>query len=254
MTLDDVGGMRPVKDRLEAAFLAPLANPRLRKLYGKSLRGGLLLYGPPGCGKTFIARALAGELRAKYLSVGIADILDSYFGQTERNLHEAFQLARREAPCVLFFDEIDALGARRSQHQVSMMRGAVNQLLTELDGIDGANEGVFVLAATNQPWDVDPALKRPGRLDLRCSCCRPMLRRAVGPALVPLLMSPAAEDRRRLWMPPELAFLAYLICDLALRLGALITSISVTMGHRAMVATIVAMLLVVFSVARLRQG
>ena len=165
VTLDDVGGMRPVKDRLEAAFLAPLANPRLRELYGKSLRGGLLLYGPPGCGKTFIARALAGELRAKFLSVGIADILDSYFGQTERNLHDAFQLARREAPCVLFFDEIDALGARRSQHQVSMMRGAVNQLLTELDGIDGANEGVFVLAATNQPWDVDPALKRPGRLD-----------------------------------------------------------------------------------------
>jgi SpoVK/Ycf46/Vps4 family AAA+-type ATPase len=165
ITLDDVGGMRPVKDRLEAAFLAPLANPRLRELYGKSLRGGLLLYGPPGCGKTFIARALAGELQAKFLSVGIADILDPFFGQTERNLHEAFQLARREAPCVLFFDEIDALGARRTQHQTSMLRGAVNQLLTELDGIDGANEGVFVLAATNQPWDVDPALRRPGRLD-----------------------------------------------------------------------------------------
>ena len=165
ITLDDVGGMRPVKDRLEAAFLAPLANPRLRELYGKSLRGGLLLYGPPGCGKTFIARALAGELQAKFLSVGIADILDPFFGQTERNLHDAFQLARREAPCVLFFDEIDALGARRTQHQTSMLRGAVNQLLTELDGIDGANEGVFVLAATNQPWDVDPALKRPGRLD-----------------------------------------------------------------------------------------
>lgn len=165
ITLADVGGMDSVKDRLTASFLAPLSNPRLRQLYGKSLRGGLLLYGPPGCGKTFIAKALAGELGAAFLSVGIADVLDPLFGQSERNLRDAFALARREAPCVLFFDELDALGARRSRQQVGMMRGAVNQLLTELDGVDGANEGVFVLGATNQPWDIDPALRRPGRLD-----------------------------------------------------------------------------------------
>lgn len=164
LTLADVGGMKSVKERLTAAFLAPLRNPELRALYGKSLRGGLLMYGPPGCGKTFIARALAGELGAKFLSVGIADILDPYIGVSERNVHELFSLARREAPIVVFLDEIDALGQRRSMTR-SNGRNTVNQILTELDGIDGANEGVFVLAATNQPWDVDPALRRPGRFD-----------------------------------------------------------------------------------------
>jgi SpoVK/Ycf46/Vps4 family AAA+-type ATPase len=164
LTLDDVGGMQSVKDRLTAAFLAPLRNPELRTLYGKSLRGGLLMYGPPGCGKTFIARALAGELGAKFMSVGVADILDPYIGVSERNVHELFTVARREAPVVVFLDEIDALGQRRSMTRNSG-RNTVNQILTELDGVDAANEGVFVLAATNQPWDVDPALRRPGRFD-----------------------------------------------------------------------------------------
>ncbi|RFA21778.1 ATP-binding protein [Subtercola boreus] len=165
ITLADVGGMTAVKNRLNAAFLAPLSNPELRKLYAKSLKGGLLMYGPPGCGKTFIARAIAGELGARFLTVGLADILDPMLGNSEQNVHEAFELARREAPCVIFFDEIDALGQRRSQTRNSALRGTVNQLLTELDGVADQNEGVFVLAATNQPWDVDPALRRPGRFD-----------------------------------------------------------------------------------------
>lgn len=163
--LDDVGGMQHVKERLEASFLAPMRNPELRELYGKSLRGGLLLYGPPGCGKTFLARAVAGELGAGFLSVSLADILDMYIGNSEKNLAELFHRARAAAPCVLFLDELDALGQKRSQVRNSGMRSSVNQLLTELDGISANNDGVFLLAATNQPWDVDPALRRPGRLD-----------------------------------------------------------------------------------------
>jgi SpoVK/Ycf46/Vps4 family AAA+-type ATPase len=163
--LADVAGMVEVKKRLQAAFLAPMNNPELRKLYGKSLRGGLLLYGPPGCGKTFIARAIAGELGARFLAIGLNDVLDMWIGSSERNLHEVFSSARKASPCVIFLDEIDALGHKRSQLRNSAMRGAVNQLLTELDGVRESNDGVFVLAATNHPWDVDGALRRPGRFD-----------------------------------------------------------------------------------------
>jgi SpoVK/Ycf46/Vps4 family AAA+-type ATPase len=165
ITLSDVGGMEEVKKRLEIAFLAPLRNPKLRTLFGKSLRGGLLLYGPPGCGKTFLARAVAGEMGASFISLSITDVLNMWVGSSERNLHDLFQSARSHAPCVLFLDEIDALGHKRSQLNSSSMRTVVNQLLTELDGVDGNNDGVFVLAATNAPWDIDSALRRPGRLD-----------------------------------------------------------------------------------------
>jgi SpoVK/Ycf46/Vps4 family AAA+-type ATPase len=165
LKLADVAGMDQVKQRLEAAFLAPMRNPELRKLYGKSLRGGLLLYGPPGCGKTFIARAVAGELGARFMAVSFADIIDMFVGQSERNIHELFEIARRNAPCVLFLDEVDAIGQKRSQLRNTPMRSAVNQLLLELDDVDGGNDGVFLLAATNHPWDVDSALRRPGRFD-----------------------------------------------------------------------------------------
>ena len=165
LQLSDVAGMAEVKARLEAAFLAPMRNPELRKLYGKSLRGGLLLYGPPGCGKTFIARAVAGELGARFMAISFADVVDMYIGSSERNIKEIFATARRNAPCVVFLDEVDAIGQKRSQLRSTPMRSAVNQLLLELDDVTGGNEGVFVLAATNHPWDVDSALRRPGRLD-----------------------------------------------------------------------------------------
>jgi AAA+ superfamily predicted ATPase len=163
--LSDVAGMEEVKRRLQLSLLAPLRNPEMMKLYGKSLRGGLLLYGPPGCGKTFIARAVAGELGARFVSVGLADVLDMYIGQSERNLREIFETARRNAPCVLFIDEIDALGRKRSLQRHSGGRDVVNQLLSEMDSIGNDNRGVFILSATNHPWDVDTALRRPGRFD-----------------------------------------------------------------------------------------
>jgi AAA+ superfamily predicted ATPase len=165
ITLSDVAGMEDVKRRLNLAFLAPLKNPEMMKMFGKTLRGGLLLYGPPGCGKTYIARATAGELGAKFIAVGLADVLDMWIGQSEKNLREIFQSARRNAPCVLFFDEIDALGQKRSLQRHSGGRNVVNQLLSEMDSVNADNEGIFVLAATNHPWDVDTALRRPGRLD-----------------------------------------------------------------------------------------
>ncbi|MEJ7845432.1 MAG: ATP-binding protein [Acidimicrobiales bacterium] len=166
VTLADVGGLEDVKLRLEASFLGPLRNPELRAMYGSSLRGGLLLYGPPGCGKTYLARAVAGELDVRFITIGLHDVLDMFIGQSERNLHAVFDEARRAAPCVLFLDEVDALGHKRANLARSGGRNVVAQLLAELDGIGtAADDGVFVLGATNAPWDVDPALRRPGRFD-----------------------------------------------------------------------------------------
>jgi AAA+ superfamily predicted ATPase len=165
ITLRDVFGMEKVKRRLELSFLGPLKNPQLRQLYGKSLRGGLLLWGPPGCGKTFLAKAIAGELGAHFMSIGLDDVLDMYTGQSERNISTLFATARRRTPCVLFFDEIDALGQKRGNLRGASSRNLVVQLLSELDGVDSQNEGLFVLGATNHPWDVDTALRRPGRFD-----------------------------------------------------------------------------------------
>jgi SpoVK/Ycf46/Vps4 family AAA+-type ATPase len=165
VTLSDVGGLDHVKRRLDETFFAPMRNPELSQMYGKSLRGGLLLWGPPGCGKTFLARAVAGELGAHFIGLGLVDVLDMYLGQSERNLHGIFEAARRRSPCVLFLDEVDALGHKRMDLARSAGRNVVAQLLTELDGLSEDNAGLFVLAATNQPWDVEPALRRPGRLD-----------------------------------------------------------------------------------------
>ena len=165
--LRDVGGMEHVKERLHTSFLNPMRNPELQAAFGMSMRGGLLLWGPPGCGKTFIAKAVAGELDANFYAVGLSDVLDMYIGSSERNITAVFETARRNAPCVLFLDEVDALGQKRTHLRggSGSMRGVVNQLLQEMDGATSDNEGVFVLAATNHPWDIDSALLRPGRLD-----------------------------------------------------------------------------------------
>ena len=165
LTLADVAGLDEVKRRLDLSLFAQIRNPELRKYYGRSMRGGLLLYGPPGCGKTFVARATAGELAANFIAIGLHDVLDMYLGESERKLHEIFENARRTAPCVLFIDEIDALGRKRSLQMQSAGRDLVNQLLSEMDSLGSDNQGVFILGATNHPWEVDTALRRPGRFD-----------------------------------------------------------------------------------------
>jgi len=161
----DVGGMQRIKNEISMKIIQPLKNPSLYKAFGKKTGGGILLYGPPGCGKTFIAKATAGEIDAKFINIGLHDILDMWIGNSEKNLHEIFELARQHAPSVLFFDEVDAMGASRSDLKQSAMRHVINQFLAEMDGVGAGNDGVLILAATNAPWSVDAAFRRPGRFD-----------------------------------------------------------------------------------------
>jgi SpoVK/Ycf46/Vps4 family AAA+-type ATPase len=165
MSFADVGGMEGLKDEVRIKLIEPMKNPEIYKAYGKPIGGGLLMYGPPGCGKTYLARATAGEVDAGFIAVGIHDVLDMYLGNSEAKLHALFEYARANTPCVLFFDEVDALGAKRSDLQGSAGRQVINQFLSELDGVKSANDGVLVLAATNAPWHLDSAFRRPGRFD-----------------------------------------------------------------------------------------
>ena len=161
----DVGGMDAVKDEIRRRIIAPMQQPEVYKAYGQRIGGGLLLYGPPGCGKTHLARATAGEVHAAFFSIGIHQILDMWIGASERNLHEVFEVARAKRPSVLFFDEVDALAASRSDMRTSSGRHLINQFLSELDGVDGQNDGVLIMGATNAPWHLDSAFRRPGRFD-----------------------------------------------------------------------------------------
>lgn len=161
----DVGGMDELKEAIRLKIVYPALHADLYEAYGKKAGGGLLLFGPPGCGKTLLARATAGEVRGGFINVGPGDVLDMWMGQSERNLHDLFEQARIHRPCILFFDEVEALGASRGGQRRSGMRPVVSQFLTELDGVDSDNEGILVLAATSAPWHLDPALRRPGRFD-----------------------------------------------------------------------------------------
>lgn len=163
LTFAEVGGLEELKEKIRLRVLYPLKRPDLYQAFGKRVGGGLLLYGPPGCGKTYLARATAGEAKIHFVAVGIEEVLDMWLGQSEKKLHELFASARAQAPSILFFDEVDALGGRRSGLRHESYRTLVTQFLSELDGAKGAAEGVLVIGATNAPWDLDPAFRRPGR-------------------------------------------------------------------------------------------
>jgi SpoVK/Ycf46/Vps4 family AAA+-type ATPase len=159
----DVGGMEELKKTLRLHIIEPFLRPGLFAKFKKSGGGGILLYGPPGCGKTMIARAIAGECKASFISVGISEVLNMWMGESERNLAQLFEKARAQKPCVLFFDELDALAFSRSKAHSEHSRTIVNEFLSQLDGFERDNRDVLFLAATNMPWDVDQAMKRTGR-------------------------------------------------------------------------------------------
>ncbi|ETM00146.1 hypothetical protein F442_03303, partial [Phytophthora nicotianae P10297] len=170
VTWDDIGALNEVRDELSLAVLQPIAHPERFAALGLSMPAGVLLYGPPGCGKTLLAKAIAHESGANFISIKGPELLDKYVGESERSVRQVFQRARASSPCVVFFDELDALAPRRSGGAGGDAGGngvserVVNQLLTEMDGLDG-RRNVFVIAATNRPDIIDPAMLRPGRLD-----------------------------------------------------------------------------------------
>ncbi len=165
VTFADVGGLEDVKKTIHRTIILPFQRHDLYEKYKRGAGGGVLLFGPPGCGKTLLARATAGECGLPFSNVRIEEVLNPYFGVSEANLHDAFVQARRFAPCVLFLDELDAIAFARRKHVGSAGRPLVDQLLQELDSIGADNENILILAATNAPWDVDEAMKRPGRFD-----------------------------------------------------------------------------------------
>ena len=165
ITFSDVGGLDELKETIRMKIIKPFSTPGLFEKFKKKSGGGILLFGPPGCGKTFIAKATAGECRASFIPVHITDILDPYLGVSSKNIKDIFTNARTRRPCILFFDEIDTIGYNRAKLTGEHMRPIIDQLLVELEGIESSTEKMLIIGATNMPWDVDPALRRPGRFD-----------------------------------------------------------------------------------------
>ncbi len=159
----EIAGMEVLKKIVSLKIIEPFKNSHLFKKFKKESGGGVLLYGPPGCGKTMLAKAIATECNADFIGLGLSDILNMWIGESEKNLSRVFEAARNSKPSVLFIDELDALAFSRSKAKNENTRTVVNEFLNQLDGVDTDNEGILILAATNMPWDVDPAMKRPGR-------------------------------------------------------------------------------------------
>jgi transitional endoplasmic reticulum ATPase len=165
ITFADVGGLDEVKAEIRRKIILPFTKKALFDKFKKKAGGGILLYGPPGCGKTMLARATAGEVDAAFVSVSIPEILSKWLGESEKRMAGLFAEARSKTPAVLFFDEIEALASRRGASETTHTGALVSTFLSEMDGMGADNEGVLVLAATNVPWAIDPAFRRQGRFD-----------------------------------------------------------------------------------------
>lgn len=164
VTWDNVGSLRDIREELQMAILAPVRHTEHFTALGLTAPTGVLLCGPPGCGKTLLAKAIANEAGINFISVKGPELLNMYVGESEKAVRQCFLRARNSAPCVIFFDELDALCPRRSEGDSSATSRVVNQMLTEMDGVEG-RQGVFLMAASNRPDIIDPAVLRPGRLD-----------------------------------------------------------------------------------------
>jgi transitional endoplasmic reticulum ATPase len=164
---EDIGGLEEVKRNLQEMILYPIEHPDKFQKFGMTPSKGVLFYGPPGCGKTLLAKAVANECSANFISIKGPELLTMWFGESEANVREVFDKARSAAPCVLFFDELDSVGTARGS-SMGDAGGAgdrvMNQLLTEMDGV-GVKKSLFFIGATNRPEILDEALLRPGRLD-----------------------------------------------------------------------------------------
>jgi len=164
---DDIGGLVDVKNELRELVQYPIEHPEKFEKFGMSPSKGVLFYGPPGCGKTLLAKAVANECQANFISIKGPELLTMWFGESESNVRDTFAKARGAAPCVLFFDELDSIAQQRggsSGDGGGAGDRVINQMLTEMDGV-GAKKNVFIIGATNRPDIIDPALMRPGRLD-----------------------------------------------------------------------------------------
>lgn len=160
----NIGALNRIRVELNMAIVQPIKRPELYEKVGISAPAGVLLWGPPGCGKTLLAKAVANESRANFISIKGPELLNKYVGESERAIRQVFSRARASVPCVIFFDELDALVPRRDASLSESSSRVVNTLLTELDGLND-RKGIFVIGATNRPDMIDSAMLRPGRLD-----------------------------------------------------------------------------------------
>lgn len=160
LSFSDVGGLNEIKKQANIKIIQPFKNPELFKKFKKSAGGGILLYGAPGCGKSYFARAIAGECGAAFYNVGIEDILDMYVGESEKNIKALFDTVRANRPAVIFIDEIDALGRKRELLRNTSLTTTINAFLAQMDGVESDNENILIVGATNAPWNVDSAFRR----------------------------------------------------------------------------------------------